>query len=179
MGQSTDGILFYGYAWTNEDADLLRHHKIREDQDLEWPEILAKVQGIKNPWDAYYEAGINDLPYEEQNAAYEAFKTPEWNAEVDAWYDIKREIEKKSPVSIGHHCSGDYPLPYVYIKSSEVQNSRGYAEEVDVLGFALAPLIDWNTALDAFIEDLGISLEAPEYGDPPKGPGWFLVSYWG
>lgn len=144
MGQSTNAIFFYGYVWNDEDTDLGT-----DDETI--VESLAK-QVMPNPWDTHD-------------------KTTTWlqrhSAEVDAWYELRKEIENGILVTIGEHCSGDYPMPYLALKSTEVTAWRGQSRPV-----SLALREDADHILVEFANDHAIDLVGAE------GPGWFIASYW-
>lgn len=106
MGQSTDAILFYGYVWDNDEAEM--------------PEAAKNLYG------------------------------------------------KDEPVLLSSHCSGDYPMPYVYMQSTEIRAWRGSPKPV----VSLDVQSDWNSKLTTFIERFEIDTS------DAKGPGWFLVSMW-
>lgn len=166
MGVSTDGILFYGYIWTDEDdcyPEALNGESING-----WAEIEARKRGIVNPYDTIPEAiNYHMAPQAEQDAWYDA------NGElVSAWFKAVSEIKEKSLCDVGWHCSDECSMPYVYVKSTEIMASRGYPEALDLQSMAL--LTPGGTSLlESFLNALGI--------EPPEGqqPGWWLTSYWG
>lgn len=95
-------------------------------------------------------------------------------------YDLgEGELAETYGIGIDSHCSCDYAIPFIYIKESYIQSSRGDSSPVDVTKFAKAPTDKWNDRLDKFIEEASIDMSVdPEYDEPVKGPGWFLVSDW-
>lgn len=178
MGQSTDAILFYGYTWPDEHGPLFD-----DEGERDWEEVLAVRRGISNPWAFYKDSGTeaahNDLPYKDQRHAYEAWKAEVgFDALLAEWDAAKEAVKSEFNVRVSSHCSCDFPIPYIYIKGTEIRASRGFAEEVDVIRLTEAPFDEWNDELDRFIAELDIDMSTPEYGDPPVGPGWFLVSNW-
>lgn len=179
MGQSTDAILFYGYVWSDEGHQLWD----RSDYD-DWYEALAKRRGHASPWDLYKSSGAeaahSNLPYKDQSAAYRAWKDEVgFDAMVKEWDAIKDAIEAEHPdISVGTHCSGECPMPYICIADTEQTARRGYPEAVNVAKVSETNKAWWNAALSDFIETMEIDLSAPEYGEAPQGPGWFLVSDW-
>lgn len=172
MGQSTDAILFYGYCWDDE------HVLFEEDEDSgEWAEIVAKRRGISNPWDFYRSSGAESLQqgllYAEQDAAFKS-----WEEEVGfetmlaTWREEKNKIKAEyEGVAISSHCSCSYPMPYIYIESTELNARRGFPIEV-TLDHITPPTADWDESLSRFVEDLDIDISEA------SGPGWFLVSMW-
>lgn len=171
MGQSTDAILFYGYAWS-EETQLWDN-----DRYDEWEEVLATRRGIKNPWDMYRESGAeaehSQLPYPQQRPAFEAWKEANgFDALLEEWRAAKEAIKSEFNVDTASHCSCDYPMPYVYIPSSKFLAWRG-----DPTTIPLSDLNDentdaWNDSLTEFVQAMEIDISDAE------GPGWFLVSNW-
>jgi hypothetical protein len=80
--------------------------------------------------------------------------------------DPNYEWSDKWPVAISHHCSGDYPMPYVAVQASEVRAWRGSPKEVTSLR---VPQI-WDQQLREFCSIMKIEWQQPK---------WWLVSYWG
>lgn len=66
-------------------------------------------------------------------------------------------------ISIGTHCSYEYPMYYLY--SKEVTAARGYPKELDV---TVDPM--WNKNFQAFCK---------KYQIPWIKPKWWLASLWG
>lgn len=100
--------------------------------------------------------------------------------EFDREWTASESGKEEFGVEINSHCSGDYPIPLIHISESMTRAWRGDPKEVDVAAIATAPLDEWNARLAAFVEKHGISLESTDKYDPaPKGPGWFIASYWG
>lgn len=179
MGQSTDGILFYGYVWADEGVRLFPD----EDDNGYWYNALARRRGHLDPWQYYRTSGAEaehaSLRYEEQRGAYERWKAEVgFQALLDVWDAVIKSIKAEFSADISSHCSCDYPMPYIYIRGTKVTAYRGSAVEIPVAAIAESPLDEWNAELDRFIEALAIDMSEPEYGDGPQGPGWFLVSNW-
>lgn len=152
MGTSTDAILAFGWAWDTEDADL------GLDEDVEWPELVLKKRGIVNPWDLYPETISRE---EGQN----------WLAQnrdaVDAWYAQQIAVRDEFGCDVASHCSGDCPMPYVYVVESEITAWRGTVKQIPL---PLAPRASWKSQLERFVGELGIEVDSDPY--------YFLVSYW-
>lgn len=105
-----------------------------------------------------------------------------WSDEVDGdltseeRWEISEEGRKEFGVEIGTHCSCDCPMPYIFISESETTARRGFPQRI-VMEHPHGQH-KWDVQLHDFITKYGISLDKPEYGDAPQGPGWFLVSDW-
>ncbi len=69
--------------------------------------------------------------------------------------------------TVGHHCSGDAPMPYVAIRSSEIRSWRGHMN--DVKSLAVDP--KWDATLAEFCRVLDIDVSDMK-------PAWWLVSNW-
>lgn len=158
MGVNTDAVLFYGYCWKEEDVDLF------PDEEAEWPELILRKRGERNPWRDFPKE-IEDLhPYAAQKAAGERW-VKENETTIDAWRDKVKAVEEEFGVLLDTHCSGGCPMPYLSARACSA--SRGYPEEVTSL--EVDP--SWDGKLDRWLEEFGIE-------KPHDGPRWWLVSYW-
>jgi hypothetical protein len=167
MSTSTDALLIYGYIWDDEydlfdDGDT---DEIRGD----WEDRIAAAAGLVNPWDRFPEE-IDRLPRDQRTAQANAWKA-EHRAELDAWYEAQRRAVSSYGVTVDHHGSDEWSCPIVKITDAGKTASRGYpllvtGEDLQVGG-------NWNDKLTRFVTDLGIDVSEA------KGPGWFIVSYWG
>lgn len=156
MGQSTDGILFYGYCWDEEGVELWEGGEKNEDGDDEdAEERYARLSGVKPP----------AAPYPERNDG--SMGAVVVRAEFNAYWDKKREINKAAGVEVDHHCSDEYPIPYVAVSASKVMARRGYPESIAGLTVGA----DWDAKLAAYCALMGIT-------PPQEKPGWWLVSMW-
>lgn len=151
MGQSTDAIVFYGYIWDDEDALI--------DFDLyDAVNATMAARGISNPWD--------DRP--------EGVSHREWadahQPEIDAWRTMKQAVEDEFLVDVGRHCSDPAPMPYVFVRSTEITASRGNPKPLTQITVDPA----WKGQLDTFLAECEV--------EPPEGdnqPGWWTCSWWG
>lgn len=173
MGQSTDAILFYGYCWS-EEAELWD-----QDQYDEWFEVVAKRRGATSPWDFYRNSGAeaehNQLPYDQRTEPYEAWKIEVgFDALYEEWKTTLAAIKAEHPeISVGSHCSCDYPMPYICISSTEQRAWRGSPVSFNPAEMALNENnTNWRGYLAMFVEALDIDVS------DAQGPGWFLVSNW-
>jgi hypothetical protein len=156
MGQSTDGILFYGYCWDEEGVELWADGQKNEDGDDEdAEERYARLVGVERPTDDYPEQ-------KDKSASAEAVR-----AAFSAYWDKKRDVCKTDEVEVDSHCSGDDPIPYVAVSASKVTASRGTPERIQSLDVGA----DWDAKLAAYCALMGIT-------PPQDRPGWWLVSMW-
>ena len=156
MGQSTDGILFYGIHF-EEDAELPWN---RED-DVDNEEWITELYGLPKPEEGWSE---------ETRVVY------------DEYWGKQKEIIKEVGIVIGVHCSCDYPMYYVGIAESLVQNSRGEALPIFITQDKKE---EWNQRLQAFLKKAGIDgvevFDSDKHtgrGERFKKIGWWLVSLW-
>lgn len=164
MGVSTDAVLFYGYAWEEDgrfpptiDRD---DEEEDEDSDDEWQDRVLTARGVpKVNWDTYNRDDVGEARQRWEKESGYAVRN-----------EAKKALTKDFPCEIGGHCSGDYPMPYVYLTKYAHTASRGEAAEVAGLP---EPTDEEKAKLAAFIELLKIDVSEA------KGPGWLLVSYWG
>ena len=138
MGTSTDAILFYGFCLP-EDS---------EENDLceDYEDIYAKVCGFPEPTSDYHN-----------------------NMEVhELYWEHKKSLLLASECGIDAHCSGDYPMYFVYFSKSKIINSRG--DNTIITKNTLNVEDHWNMSIKDFCDKLKIT-----YAEP----AWNLVSYWG
>jgi|SRR5688572_18153690 len=148
MGQSTDGLLFYGFEIPgSEDDEALPFWKEDEDDDTDWEDFVAAKLGIKEP----------DVPYTE--AAKPLYHI---------YWDQKRAAVDALGVGVETHCSGDYPMYALAVKSASYTAYRG--SPIKLSHDQLLGRNEWDDALRRFCELVGIEYQTP---------GWVLASYWG
>lgn len=165
MGTSTDAILFYGYVWDDEDRPNPWPDADGDgDEPEDWEARLARLSGLTEPTVAFtgrrFGPGGVELPL-----------SPEEQAADDAWgayFTAQSALVAATGCTVRHHCSGDYPMPYVAIAWSVTMAWRGFP--VEITGLAVKP--EWREMLDAFCRTMGIDTAG-------KKLGWWLVSYWG
>lgn len=153
MGQSTDGILFYGIAY-GEELDMDEISKFHgHDPDVgfdgDFETLYADKMGVVSPTEEY---SRDDKAVQDKYVAY-------WNA--------KREINKQGGCEVGTYCSSDYPMYYACVKAGHYSVSRGDETEIPN-GLHFEP--NWNQQLQDFCTLMGL---------PYKEPKWLMVSYWG
>lgn len=159
MGQSTNGMLVYGYNFGGLDG-----WEIEEAGEYgEWqPEWLNSDSDEDEDDDVIEAAGKVLL-------ASVGFAETDWQA--DGYYDRKRAAEARLGVEFDSYCSGDYPM---WVLAADV--TTVYRGDVKVIDFAALEQAredgDWDAKLAAAVQALGVT---------PKqdGPKWLLVSYWG
>jgi len=161
MGVSTDAILFFGYCWNEEKYELL-------EGEEDWEEVVLKRRGIESPWKDH-PGDDPSLSYAENRQRGEEWSTAN-RERLDAWYAAKKEVGAEFGCDIGRHCSGEYPMPYVYLQASQIRASRGYPKLIRPDAVFLPADI---AAVDRFMNELGI--ERPE---DQLEPQWWLVSLW-
>lgn len=159
MGQSTDGIIFYGYTWGDEE-DLF------DGEDYE--DFLRQRAGIINPWAAMPDFRSTLRTYAEWSKAEDDW-SKEHKDEIDAYFKASRGLEAEfAPVELHSHCSCEYPIPY--LSTFRLEASRGYPVKIESLGTADL-IIEWDDALDKWFTELGIE-------KPHDEPGFYLASMW-
>jgi hypothetical protein len=161
VGQSTNAILFYGYCWDEENVELFDR---QEGDESDWPKLVLRKRGVKNPWDDYPEQEYAKMSWSDREAASDRWRE-EHLANLDAWHEAQKAVEEEFGVVVDSHCSGDCPMPY--ISAFRLVAHRGYPKEV----FDLDVKLDWDRNLRKFIEEFGIT-------PPQDKPRWWLVSDW-
>jgi hypothetical protein len=123
-----------------------------------------------------------------------------FDAEESFDYDIAERVEKElEEFGVGYcsHCSGDYPMGYLYITSTINKAYRGSPETIDVIecarrqedfqaqwdkdlfkawGVVRAAFRDMDEA-QAEEDDCGDEVEDPDFGSNTD-PRWFICSDW-
>jgi hypothetical protein len=168
MGVSTDAIVFYGYCWDDE-------CRLLPEGSDEWTAVVLRGRGVRRPWDDFPKE-LNDPSHPQYVHDYDRRKTAadQWTtdhrAELDEWYAANRAAKAEFGCDTDTHCSGDYPIPYVFVVASRVSAARGHPRELDPATVAARP--EWGGMLDRFLAALAVERPHPE-------PKWWLVSYWG
>ena len=147
MGISSDGIIFFGYCFEEEIA-WVGDEEPAAWADDGWESLYAAVRGVHPP----------EEEYSEENKALH-----------HAYWEKKSEICKESSCEIDLHCSYDYGMHYICIRSTNKTASRGYPEKLDPKTFEINP--EWKAQLDEFCKLVGIK--------PEGEPSWWLTSLYG
>lgn len=164
MGQSTDAILFYGYAWDDEDERPLwryeggaEEHRDDEegDEDSDWEKRLAALHGVYEP----------TVPYGEELSDV---ITPA-RAQHRAYWEAKQKLVESYSIEIDTHCSGECPMWLIAVKATKVKAWRGDPQKIS--GLVVPQGADEQLA--HFLAKMGIP-------KPPgqDAPAWWLVSDW-
>lgn len=103
MGQSTDGILVFGFDLGVED---------------ESPDFLGEFDDLTDLLSD--EAGLTE------------WRNDFTDAQSSAYFKTRRELEAACPVDIVLHCSGDYPMYILAIRGYEYSASRGSPEIIEM-----------------------------------------------
>jgi hypothetical protein len=101
------------------------------------------------------------IPVEEDSDVHERINDKDTSEGTIA--RLRNYGESDMGISIGTHCSGEYPMYYIY--ACDQTASRGSAVEVD---FEVKS--SWDRNLRAFCKKHNVPWEQPK---------WWLVSYWG
>lgn len=158
MGQSTNGILAYGYDLGSGDAGW----KVREvgeygELQLDW----------YNPDD---EDGDDfQTAAERRLLAASGFAETDW--QVEGYFAREREAKARLGVEFDTYCHGDYPMYLLATKVITVY--RGDVKQIDMAELVQAPSVHgWDDKLRAALETLGLT--------PTQDRArWLLASYWG
>jgi hypothetical protein len=168
MGTSTDGYLFYGYAFseklliTRTKTELVDGDSHGDEEDDEnyiaWDDLYAERKGLDMP-----DVGDTDWTNDAQVAArYDVLK-PYW--------DAQRALLQESGCKLDTYCANAYQMSLVAISDSFLCASRGDAIEVK----SLEVKENWDALLQDFCKTLNIDTTQAKDG----APKWWLVSYWG
>ena len=132
MGQSTDAILWYGYAWTNEGAPPWA--KYNEDEER-------------------IDDGEQDEDDEDARFARVSGFTEKWTEGAGRDYFKRRNaVTETATCEIVHHCSGDCTMYGVAVRGSRKTAWRG-SPVPDPFGEAQP---EWNAQLASYCALMGI-----------------------
>lgn len=156
MGQSTDGILAYGYDLGGDEGWKLEGlGEYGEFPELPW---LDEDEGFQESAERRLLAEIAGF-------------TEEWSPGKDGYWERKEAAEARVGVKFDSYCSGDYPMFLLATKVITVH--RGSVKDIDMLALAAEPAANgWDAKLRAALAALGITPQQSE-------PRWLLASYWG
>lgn len=156
MGQSTNGILAYGYD-LGEGLGMIREAgEYGELPPLAW-------------FDPEHDDDLIEAAGRRLLAELAGFTETDW--QVDGYFDREREANARLGVELETYCSESCPMYVLAAKVITVY--RGSVEEIDMTELAVAPEMNgWDEKLQAAVAALGIT----PVQDKPK---WLLASYWG
>lgn len=160
MGQSTNGILAYGYDLGGDDGWKLQGAgEYGELPPLAW-------------YDTDEESGYGFQSAAETRLLAEiAGFTETWSRDNEGYFDREKAAQARVGVELDSYCSGEYPMFLLAAKVITVH--RGDAETIDIADLAAAPAREaWDDKLRAALAALGIT-------PTQEQPKWLLCSYWG
>jgi hypothetical protein len=169
MGQSTNGVLAYGYDFGDNEPPLAGL-----DEYESWrPADFAPEPGS----DEYYDFDFQDWATRKLMAAA--------GHPVDADDYVDYDATKKHyGVWFESYCSGEAPM-YLLV-THEITVYRGSTVDIDFTALERQRVEeDWDDKLNAVLEVLGLgdlvyrnSWQSDKDGQPQKAR-WMLASYWG
>jgi hypothetical protein len=156
MGVSTDGILFFGYAWDNEGwpGVIDENEEESSEPDASPEEAYLTRKGLWHP-----------LPHKNG-------PSPEYTA----WSEnlaVLRQLEKNLPFETFTHCHSECPMWAMAIRGTKITAWRGSTKEVDPLALAMTSTAQLMAQHDAALREACQVL-----GMRPGKLGWWLVSNW-
>ena len=151
MGQSTDGILCYGFRLRQEDGqeegitiEWLLDETGNEEMDLE--DFLAKLCGLVRP-DVHFNKERSD-------------KDPDYKKAWDDYFDTKFALKKEVGVTIVSHGSENCFMQILASTESVKTASRGNPIE---LGQSIEAQGKWREDIRLFCEKAEIPFEEPQF----------------
>jgi hypothetical protein len=167
MGQSTNGILAYGYDFGDDDppvAGLDKHESWR-------PADFEAAPGS----DEYYEFDFQDW------ASRKLLAAAGHPVDGDSEYFDPEDIAKHWGVWFHSYCSGEY-LMHMLVTHA-ITARRGDTEDIDFDALERQRVEeDWDGKLAAVLKILGtedLVYRTYEKDGQPQKPRWLLASYWG
>lgn len=165
MGQSTNGIIAYGYDLGGDEGWKLQGlGEYGELPDLPW-------YNPENEDDEGFQSAAETRLLAEIAEFTEEYPYDEPKETRSAYFERERQAKARIGIKFDTYCSGDYPMFLLATKVITVR--RGSVEEIDMTELAVAPEMNgWDEKLQAAVTALGIT----PIQDKPK---WLLASYWG
>ncbi|SOE25676.1 hypothetical protein [Streptomyces sp. OK228] len=151
MGQSTNGILVYGYDLAGGDAEW----KVRE---------VGEYGELRLDW---LDVEENDFESAAEKRLMASVGFTETDYMVDGFFDREREAEARLGVEFKSYCSGEYPMYTLAAKGSVLTAYRGDCKHVD---FTVSP--EWDDKLRDALAVLGMT-------PTQEQAQWLLCSWWG
>lgn len=156
MGQSTDGILAYGYDLGEGFEKIQEAGEYGELPPLTW-------------FDPEHTDDLIEAAELHLLAQVAGFTETDWSA--DGYFDRQRKAKARLGVQFETYCSDSCPMHLLAAKVITVR--RGAVEDIDMTALAVEPEMNgWNDKLRAALTALGITPQQAE-------PRWLLASYWG
>jgi hypothetical protein len=159
MGQSTDGILAYGYDLGGEEEGwTVREAGEYGELSLDWLPDPEAEEGY-------------DIPDLMLTRLLEASGFAETDWQAGGYFARKHAAEAALGVEIESYCSGEYPLYLLAAKVITV--NRGDVKPVDMAALSdPAVLAAYDAKLASALHVLGVTPVQDK-------PAWLLCSYWG
>jgi len=149
MSVSTDGILFFGFTFHEEDADSENLSTKPAWFEIDWEEFYVTKKGLTKP-----------------SEKYPPNRDPELEAAWDKYYTAKRDMLKAEPCTVAFHGGEGCWALFVTVKGGYLRASRGYPKKVTM--FTGSP--SWFEQIKTFCQIMEIDFQEP---------AWYLASYWG
>jgi hypothetical protein len=154
MGMSPEGIIYYGYYFTEQD-------EVGVPDIDHMAEERAKANGaVSVSW--------STIPHQ-------------FGPERDAWLEETREartawyeavLEEKKIIGVEWAFAGSYDYATDFVCIPESQFRAEWSEMTELKPGDLATEWVWQTILDAHLEEMGIE-------KPQEAPSWYLTSLYG
>jgi hypothetical protein len=129
MGVSTNGILFWGYCFTEEEQKPYEHDDGEEDFDPETR--YAERLGVVPPGECY---------------------SHENDAKWRAYWDAKKAANERGGCEVGYHCGDACPMYYVAVSASHAVAYRGDPRPIAPMAVGA----DWAGKLNDYCDKMGI-----------------------
>lgn len=157
MGQSTNGILVYGYDLGSDASEW----KVREADEY---------GGLTLDW---YGEDDDDFWGAAEKRLLATAGFTETDCTVDGYFDREREAKARMGVEFDSYCSDGYPMFVLAAKGSVLTAYRGDCKHVDMVDLVEAPSVNgWDDKLRAALAVLGMT-------PTQERAQWLLCSWWG
>ena len=157
MGQSTNGVLAYGYDLGEGFQKIQGAGEFGELPPLTW-------------WDPEHDSDMIEAAERRLLADIAGF-TETWEDGHDGYFTREREAKARLGVEFDTYCSDSYPMHLLAAKVITVY--RGDCDVLDLAALAVEPEMNgWDEKLQTALRALGIT--------PSQDKArWLFCSYWG
>jgi hypothetical protein len=167
VGQSTNGVLAYGYDLGSEEKWLVREAQEEPGNEYGY---------LKTSWyDAEAEEETEDDADDDEDLIdrmrRRLYDSIPGLPPVESGWDCEDPVKEHLGVWFEEYCSGEYPM--WILATHETTVYRGDTEVIDMVALVEAP------ALGGWDAKLAHALSVLELTPLQEKPEWLLASYWG
>lgn len=161
MGQSTNGILFYGYVWTDEERRPWEPRWDEEDPRSEAEQERDQDEDEDDRWLRI--CGFAEDPPTDYDAST-------FSARRVAYRERRNAVLLLKPAKLVMHCCTDTTMYGIAAIGTVKTALRGSVVSIDPTELTVQP--EWASQLANYVARMDVRLNLGQE------PGWHLVSWW-